>query len=341
LALRAVAAAVRGRLARGGAAVVVVVAFGASAVADAPGARFVGGAVCATCHGAEADLWRGSHHDLAMQPATAETVLGDFDDATFTAYGVTSRFFTAGRAASLVTTEGPDGALHDYEIAYTFGVAPLQQYLIAFPGGRYQVLGIGWDSRPGDQGGQRWFHLYEGEHIPAHDELHWTGINQNWNFMCAECHSTNLRRGYDLGNDRYETTWSEIDVACEACHGPGSAHVAWAERGDDGTAAGDETKGLVVSLRDRRDVAWAFEEGAVTASRSPAPSAFRTEVETCAPCHSRRAPIGDGFESRPAAARRLPPLPPDRAPLSRRRPDQGRGLRLRLLPAEPDVSRPA
>lgn len=256
---------------------------------------YIGSAVCTTCHAAEAEAWRGSHHDLAMQEVTNETVLGDFDNATFTADGVTSRFFRKGDRF-LVNTEGADGTLQDYEIVYTFGVYPLQQYLIAFPGGRYQVLGIGWDSRPEDQGGQRWFHLYEGEHIPAGDELHWTGINQNWNFMCAECHSTNLRRGYDLADDRFTTTWSEIDVSCEACHGPGSAHVAWAERTDDGTAAGDETKGLVVPLWDRRDVSWAFEEGAPTASRTPAPSAFRTEVETCAPCHSRRAPIGDGFD---------------------------------------------
>jgi Tfp pilus assembly protein PilF len=266
------------------------------ASAGEPSASYVGGAVCATCHGAEADAWRGSHHDLAMQPATATTVLGDFDDASFTAYGVTSRFVTRdGRF--FVTTEGPDGALHDYEIAYTFGVDPLQQYLIAFPGGRYQVLGIGWDSRPEEQGGQRWFHLYEGEHISAGDELHWTGINQNWNFMCAECHSTNLRRGYNFESDRFETTWSEVNVSCEACHGPGSEHVAWAERTDDGEGDDDASKGLIVSFLDRDGVSWGFDDGTVTASRTPPPAAFRTEVETCAPCHSRRAPIGDGFES--------------------------------------------
>ena len=94
-------------------------------------------------------------------------------------------------------TDGPDGKLQDYEIAYTFGVYPLQQYLTAFPGGRYQVLPFAWDSRPAAGGGQRWFHLYPKEAIPAGDALHWTGMNQTWNFMCADCHSTNLRRNYD------------------------------------------------------------------------------------------------------------------------------------------------
>jgi hypothetical protein len=59
----------------------------------------------------------------------------------------------------MVRTDGPDGALRDYPIAYTFGVYPLQQYLIAMPGGRLQALGVAWDSRPKEQGGQRWFHL--------------------------------------------------------------------------------------------------------------------------------------------------------------------------------------
>ncbi|MBK8908897.1 MAG: hypothetical protein IPM60_13635, partial [Rhodospirillales bacterium] len=189
--------------------------------AVAAAAAFVGGAVCAGCHRGEAAAWSGSHHDLAMQEATEATVLGDFDDVVFHADGVWARFFKRD-GAFLVHTEGPDGVLRDYEIAYTFGVQPLQQYLIAFPDGRYQAFALAWDTRPTEDGGQRWFHLYPGQGIRPGDALHWTGINQNWNFMCAECHSTDLKRGYDFDRDRFQTTWSEIDVSCEACHGPGS-----------------------------------------------------------------------------------------------------------------------
>ena len=148
----------------------------------------------------------------------------------FTQNGVTSRFYRKGDGF-FVETEGPDGQLQEYKIDYTFGVYPLQQYLIAFPGGRWQALSLAWDTRPKEQGGQRWFHLYPDEKIPVGDELHWTGINQNWNWMCADCHSTNLVRGYDLKSDSYHTTWSALNVSCEACHGPGSAHVAWAKDG--------------------------------------------------------------------------------------------------------------
>src|SRR5262249_23774083 len=155
------------------------------------------------------------------------TVLGDFRDATLTENGVTSTF--SRRDGRLVArTDGPDGALHDYEIAYTFGVSPLQQYLVAFPGGRYQALGIAWDSRPAAAGGQRWLDLRPEPGVRGGDPLHWTGPQGTWNHMCAACHSTAVRKGYRAADDRYETTWSEMNVSCEACHGPGSRHVAWA-----------------------------------------------------------------------------------------------------------------
>ena len=91
----------------------------------------------------------------------------------------------------------PMGSCTTTKSSYTFGVHPLQQYLIDFPDGRKQALSIAWDSRPNEAGGQRWFHLYPKENIKAGDRLHWTSNSQNWNFTCAECHSTNLNKGYD------------------------------------------------------------------------------------------------------------------------------------------------
>ena len=154
-------------------------------------ATYVGAQQCASCHQAQTKLWQGSHHDLAMQHANEETVLGDFDTTSFEYFGIVSSFYKKDEQF-FVQTDGPDGKLTDYPIAYTFGVYPLQQYLIKFPKGRYQALTIAWDTRSKKEGGQRWFHLYPDEPIRHDDELHWTGINQNWNYMCADCHSTNL-----------------------------------------------------------------------------------------------------------------------------------------------------
>src|SRR6516225_11628513 len=188
-------------------------------------AAFVGSEVCAGCHQTEAELWRASQHKHAMDHATDKSVLGDFNDASFDYYGVRSRFFRE-HGKFFVETDGPEGKLATFEVKYTFGVDPLQQYLIEFPDGRLQALSIAWDSRPKAQGGQRWFHLYPNEEIKHDDVLHWTKLNQNWNFMCAECHSTGVRKNYDAANDRFATSFTEISVGCEACHGQGSRHVA-------------------------------------------------------------------------------------------------------------------
>jgi Flp pilus assembly protein TadD len=259
-----------------------------SAAASPP--RYVGAAQCVSCHPAQAQLWQRSHHALAMQQASSATALGDFSDRSFTHGGVVSTF--SSRAGPLhVRTEGPRGSLEDYPIAYTFGAFPLQQYLIRFPGGRLQSLGIAWDSRASGEGGQRWLHLYPGQPMPPSDPLHWTGRNQTWNFMCADCHSTHVEKGYTLRTDSYATKWSDLNVACEACHGPGSEHVRWAKSLKPGAARQpDDRRGLVVSLAPPEG-AWSLRAPADLTRHWQGQHRTDTELDTCAPCHARRHPI--------------------------------------------------
>ena len=175
-------------------------------------ATYVGAQACVPCHAKEHAAWLGSNHQRAMQAATAKTVSGDFSGATFSDAGISARFFKKGEKF-VVRTDGPDGKAADFEVAYTYGVEPLQQYLIPFPGGRLQSLTLAWDTRPKADGGRRWFDLYPNEKIPPSDPLHWTGADQNWNYMCASCHSTNLRKGYDARTRTYASTWTDVDVA--------------------------------------------------------------------------------------------------------------------------------
>ena len=253
---------------------------------------FVGAEVCGRCHQEELKLWRKSHHELAMQPASDSTVLGNFANVTVTNAGTTSRFF---RAAGnfFVRTEGPDSVVHDYRIKFTFGVFPLQQYLIELPGGRLQAFGIAWDSRSREAGGQRWFSLYPDQKISPGDPLHWTGIDQNWNHMCADCHSTNVRKNYHLSNRTFATTYSEINVACEACHGPGSNHLAWARKESAGARMAS-TKGLTIDFSENRPVQWKIDPSSGNARRNE-PLKSEREIDTCARCHSRRSLIHEDY----------------------------------------------
>ena len=228
-------------------------------------ATFVGRDRCIDCHAGAYEAWRGSDHDRAMTVATDSTVRGDFGGAEFERNGITSRFYRRD-GKFYVYTEGPGGEMREFEIAYTFGWEPLQQYLVPFPGGRLQALSIAWDTERGT-----WFDLYPDQDIPPSDWLHWTRNAQNWNGMCAECHSTNLIKGYDAVSKTFSTMWSEIDVSCEACHGPGSQHVSWAELPD---MARPPVENYALLIR---------------TSGIGAPE----YVEVCAPCHSRRTELGD------------------------------------------------
>jgi Tfp pilus assembly protein PilF len=225
-----------------------------------------------------------------MQPANNDTVLGRFEGATFQKDGVTTTFFKRD-GKFWVRTDGPDGKLADFEVRYTFGVSPLQQYLLALPGGRLQALGIAWDARTASKGGQRWYHLYPDQKVVAGDPLHWTGIDQNWNYQCAWCHSTNLKKNYDPKTKAFDTRWSDINVACEACHGPGSRHVAWASEPNRQAKAAAANKGLSTRFDKTVDGLWQF-GSAHTARRTQSRDTSK-EIMVCARCHARRGQFSD------------------------------------------------
>ncbi len=216
------------------------------------------------------------------------SVRGDFADATFAHAGVTSRFSRAGERY-VVRTDGADGALHEYAVAYTFGVAPLQQLLLPLGAGRLQALSIAWDTRPKSAGGQRWFHLYGSERVDASDPLHWTRPAQNWNHVCGDCHATGYRKRYDAATRTFDTRWAELGVGCEGCHGPASAHVAWTR-----TGAGE--RALPARLDERRGIRWSTQAETQLPLRS-VPRTSEREIEVCAQCHARRASVDESYRA--------------------------------------------
>jgi predicted CXXCH cytochrome family protein len=242
-------------------------------------AGFAGSQSCAECHKPQFDAWSSSYHALAMSEARPATVLGDFQDAEFGYAGASSRF-SVRDGRYLVRTDGADGKLAEFPVTHTFGVYPLQQYLVPLGQGRLQALSIAWDSRSSAEGGQRWFHLYPDEAVDHADPLHWSGPYQRWNSRCAECHSTGLRKGFDAAGSSYLSEWAEISVGCESCHGRSAGHVAAARRGES----------LAPSVDPGRPGRWEFGAAAIAVPRSV--STIDEQLAVCAPCHSRRQNIG-------------------------------------------------
>ncbi len=230
---------------------------------------FVGSQKCIECHTNEYKDWQSSHHAHAMSVASDSTVLGDFNNCTYIFKSDTHRFYK--RNNKFYTyTKGVDGKMQEYEIAYTFGYTPLQQYLVPFERGKFQCLSIVWDTEK-----KEWYNMaarvYNIDDITPDNWLYWTNQSQNWNGMCAECHSTNLKKNYIAKSDSFNTTWSEINVSCEACHGPGSNHIDWAnlpetrQKEIDNFGLIEKTSGLT----------------------------NEEYVSLCARCHSRRSQISD------------------------------------------------
>ncbi len=247
-------------------------------------AKYVGSDKCVECHRQEYQEWLKSHHAKSMNYADSATVVGDFDNKTVVYNNITHKLYKRD-GKFYAYTDGADGRLKEFEIKYVFGFYPLQQYLVEFKGGRLQTLALTWDAK-----NKKWYHIaevnYPDEIIEHSNWLHWTNQAQNWNSMCADCHSTNLKKGYDMATDSYNTTFSEINVACEACHGPASHHLQWANNQQYDEDA--DNYGLTVKTSDISNVEY---------------------VNLCMRCHSRRTAIDDFHHDLDIYNHSIPELP--------------------------------
>ncbi|MEM8957007.1 MAG: multiheme c-type cytochrome [Pseudomonadota bacterium] len=227
---------------------------------------YVGSAACAPCHTEATAAWEGSHHAWAWTEPTEDRVLADFDGTAFEGAGMSVRFSRSENGDYLVDVTEADGSNREYPVHSVAGVAPLQQYLLETEPGRLQSFDVVWDTEKGG-----WFHLYPDQVLMPDDGLHWTGPYKTWNARCAECHATDYEKAYDPATRSYVSTQAEIGVGCEACHGPGAAHLDWAE-GRSFDAAGLSATGLTIDYAGGQ----------------------QAQIDGCAGCHARRETFTDG-----------------------------------------------
>ena len=263
---------------------IAALALGIGQPAIAQDAAFVGSIECRQCHETQFEGWLKSDHRNAMQPADSKNVLGDFNDVNVVFHGIESRLYRDDGGYKIDTVDA-NGKPATFDIAYTFGHYPLQQYLVDIGRGHLQALNIAWDSRGSNQGGQRWYHLQRDEAIEPSHPFFWTNHFQNANSRCIECHATNVSKNYATETSSYATDWSEAGVGCETCHGPASRHLELARN----NALSEQNTGFDRPLPTR--IGWTYAENESIAR--PTGAADRSFLDTCGGCHSRRASLGD------------------------------------------------
>jgi predicted CXXCH cytochrome family protein len=249
---------------------------------------YVGTDKCQSCHLKEYQHYKTSDHFHAMDTASSRSVLGNFKNSFFVYQGDTNFFYQRDGQYFVRTVDSTD-VKKEFKVSFTFGWKPLQQYLVSFSDGRIQALPFCWDTRPKEKGGQRWFHIYNKEKVLPGDELFWQGINQNWNYMCADCHTSNYQENFDEANNTFQSKWNESKVSCESCHGPASGHLEWTEQKN----KKDIYKGFAISLA-AKPANWKMDPQKGT--MQPQQILYHdTLIETCARCHSRATRFADQY----------------------------------------------
>ncbi len=161
----------------------------------------------------------------------------------------------------VIRTLGDDGQYREYTAERVIGTDPLRQFLVRFARGRWQVTALAYDPNADE-----WFDVFGDEDRKPHEWGFWANRGMTWNTMCATCHVTDFVKRYDPQRDEYRSTWQELAVGCEACHGLAADHAEWQERY--GPARDDPTLPRLSKKQ------W---------------------VDTCGACHARRSALVEPF----------------------------------------------
>ncbi len=248
---------------------------------------YVGSSSCKSCHESQFAAWSSSTHARAMR-ATSSPTEASPSKATFGKGSAGIAEFGSKSGVNSVSVQ-ESGKQTKLELPYLLGTRPMEQYLAATGKGRVQALPVAFDVDK-----KEWFDIFAGEERLSGEFGHWTGRGMNANSQCIECHSTGFQKGYDSAGDAYHSSWAEMGVGCESCHGPGATHAKdpKAPYGPFGKSA------RIAEFRPAPTSVTSSPVNSNPDSVSPAavpPPAASVMLETCATCHSVRRTIADGF----------------------------------------------
>lgn len=190
-----------------------------------------GSSSCRRCHPAQYETWHRSYHRTMTQSAEGSAVLAPFEGENVDAHGFRATMDRTAQGRPRIRIRALEGdiaapPLVDAEVELTVGSHRYQQYVARLDTGAGALerwrLPVAWHVAE-----QRWIHLGgaflvpDGTHGEAADLLRFMS---RWNDNCIFCHNTEPVPGLVPDGD-FRTEVGELGIACEACHGPASAHV--------------------------------------------------------------------------------------------------------------------
>ncbi len=182
---------------------------------------------CFECHESSHQSWKDSHHANAnrrIDPSQDEAVFASVaQNGPFSFLAEDGRY----RIEDASIADEQLARIAATEIDSVIGYEPIWQYLVPFPGGRWQTHAMTWDVEE-----KEWFNVFGDEERDPGDWGHWTQQGMNWNSNCAFCHMTDFKKNYDYRTHSYSSTWVIEGVSCIQCHAGMEEHVAKAREGD-------------------------------------------------------------------------------------------------------------
>ena len=195
---------------------------------EKPTGGYIGSAACQSCHSNQHRSWHESYHRTMTQVATEESVLGDFNNVRLSGNDLGVRLFKEDGRFKVEMSLRDSPATRFYTVVMTTGSHNRQAYWLADPGDKqlkllpfmYLRAEQRWIPRP--SGYISWNSQVDSSELSAfrNEEGRWSGA-------CIRCHTTH-GQSTPVGEDGHPPATprvAEFGISCEACHGPGAAHV--------------------------------------------------------------------------------------------------------------------
>lgn len=192
--------------------------------------EYVSSDACRSCHPSEFASWSRSHHRTMTQDAKVANVRAPLDGRVLDLGGQSHRLFARGAEVWAILPD-PD-LIAEAALQGKVAEKPpeVERRVVLLTGSHHEQTYWVTGKRPGEL---RLFPfvwmISEERFVPRRDAFLQppeaiTGALR-WNSNCIGCHAVAGQPGHDVERDVFETNVVELGIACEACHGPGGAHI--------------------------------------------------------------------------------------------------------------------